>query len=66
MNQRQLDNLRRGDAIAQHLMDSLGIKSGIRCKVIKDYKSGCPSCDGTGDIHKPDGEYVGECNCWQD
>ena len=23
----------------------------------------CRYCDGTGDVHSPDGEWRGECNC---
>lgn len=23
----------------------------------------CPSCDGTGDVHRADGEWLGECDC---
>src|SRR5690606_206481 len=23
----------------------------------------CSSCDATGDVHQPDGEWLGECNC---
>ncbi|WP_262880426.1 hypothetical protein [Pseudomonas paralcaligenes] len=23
----------------------------------------CETCDGTGDVHRADGEYLGECHC---
>ena len=23
----------------------------------------CPNCDGTGDVHSPDGQWRGECHC---
>lgn len=23
----------------------------------------CPNCDDTGDVHRADGEWLGECNC---
>lgn len=26
-------------------------------------RSHCSTCDGTGDVHRPDGEYLGGCQC---
>ncbi len=23
----------------------------------------CPTCDGTGDVHRADGEWLGVCDC---
>lgn len=28
-----------------------------------DPASRCEHCDNTGDVHRPDGEWMGECNC---
>lgn len=30
-----------------------------------DFDADCPHCDGTGDVHRPDGEWRGRCNCAQ-
>lgn len=26
-------------------------------------KKPCPNCDGTGDVHRIDGEWMGRCHC---
>src|SRR5690606_4801214 len=30
-----------------------------------EFDADCPHCDGTGDVHRPDGEWRGRCNCDQ-
>lgn len=35
----------------------------LTSSVCVEMREMCYSCGGTGDVHRPDGEYMGQCCC---
>jgi hypothetical protein len=41
-----------------------GERAKLNAMIAMDQKLGrCPDCDGTGDVHTIDGQWMGECHC---
>lgn len=47
----------------RHLLDMERRSTSSVSDTCAEMRALCSACGGTGDVHRPDGEYVGECDC---
>ena len=42
---------------------AIGTPAQVRALLAAGVDERCPHCDGTGDVHRPDGTWAGTCTC---
>lgn len=47
----------------RNLRTGLARAAGDHLLAANDETARCPQCDGTGDVHRADGAYIGRCAC---
>lgn len=45
------------------LVIAIGTPAQVRAMLAAEVDERCPRCDGTGDVHPPDGTWAGTCTC---